>query len=112
MPLSERARQKRRLLRQFGVVERRMPVLRRPLRMLLSDGGRIARMGAAVLFILGGVFAILPFLGLWMIPLGVLLLAVDVPRLRAPASAMTIRGRRWTSERMRRLRARGVGGAG
>jgi hypothetical protein len=39
----------------------------------------------------------------------VLLLAVDVPRLRAPASALAIRGRRWTSGRMRRLRARGAG---
>jgi hypothetical protein len=44
-----------------------------------------------------------------MVPVGVLLLAVDVPRLRAPASALAIRGRRWTSGRMRRLRARGAG---
>lgn len=106
MPLSERARQKRRLLRQFAVVERRVPALRRPLRALLSDRGMVTRMAVAVLFILGGVFAILPFLGLWMIPVGIMLLAVDVPRLRAPASALTIRGRRWTSERMRRLRAK------
>jgi hypothetical protein len=62
------------------------------------------RMGAAVLFLLGGLLAFLPFLGLWMIPLGLLLLAVDVPPLRVPASAFAIRGRRWVTERLRRLR--------
>lgn len=109
MPLSERARQKRRLLRQFGVVERRVPILRRPLRMLLGERGTILRIVAAVLFIVGGFLAVLPFLGLWMIPVGLMLLAVDVPRLRGPTSALSIRGRRWASERVRRLRARGAG---
>jgi hypothetical protein len=103
-PLSERARQKRRLLRQFAVMERRIPALRRPLRLLLRDGGVVVRLPFAVLFMAGGLFSFLPFLGLWMLPLGLLLLAVDVPVLRPRASAVTIRGRRWTSERLRRLR--------
>jgi len=103
MPLSKRARQKRRLLRQFRVMERRIPALRRPLRFLLDEGGGIVRWAAALLLMVGGVLSFLPFLGVWMLPLGLMLLAVDVPVLRGPASAVTIRGRRWTSERLRRM---------
>lgn len=105
-PLSERARQKRRLLRQFAVMERRIPALRRPLRLLLRDGGGMVRMPFAMLLMVGGLFSFLPFLGVWMLPLGLLLLAVDVPVLRPKASAFSIWARRWTSERLRWLRAK------
>lgn len=37
---------------------------------------------AGVLFILGGLLSILPVLGLWMLPLGLALLAEDDPRLK------------------------------
>ncbi|GEP04563.1 hypothetical protein [Methylobacterium oxalidis] len=42
------------------------------------------RVGAALLLILGGIFSILPVLGLWMLPLGLALLAQDVPGLKVP----------------------------
>ncbi|EYD76921.1 hypothetical protein Rumeso_01443 [Rubellimicrobium mesophilum DSM 19309] len=103
---SERIRHKQRLLRQFAAMERRFPSLRRPIRMLLRDGSAFVRLPFAVLLIAGGLLSFLPFLGLWMLPLGVLLLAVDIPALRPTASAAMIRGRRWTSGRLRRLRAR------
>jgi hypothetical protein len=45
-----------------------------------------------VLLLLGGVFSILPGLGLWMLPLGLLLLAADVPFLRKPVAHFTVRG--------------------
>ncbi len=35
-----------------------------------------------MLFTLGGVFAILPVLGLWMLPVGLVLLSEDIPVLR------------------------------
>jgi len=35
-----------------------------------------------VLFCLGGLLAILPVLGLWMLPVGLVLLAEDIPALR------------------------------
>lgn len=107
MPLHHDAsRQKRRLLRQFAVIERRVPILRRPIRALLRDGWIVLRLPAALLMILGGLLSFLPFLGLWMLPLGLLLLAVDVPVLRPGASALAIRARRLTSERMRRMRSK------
>jgi hypothetical protein len=34
------------------------------------------------LLILGGIFSVLPVLGIWMLPLGLILLAEDVPVLR------------------------------
>lgn len=51
--------------------------LREPSRMWL-------RLAAAFLLILGGIFSILPVLGLWMLPLGLALLAQDVPWLKVP----------------------------
>jgi len=66
------------------------------------------RLPIAVLFILGGLLSILPFLGLWMLPVGLLLLAVDLPLLRAPLSNTMIRTRRrydiWRRARRKKRR--------
>jgi hypothetical protein len=35
-----------------------------------------------VAFLIGGVFSILPVLGLWMFPVGILILSVDLPPVR------------------------------
>ncbi|MBX9933936.1 MAG: hypothetical protein K2Y56_20840 [Methylobacterium sp.] len=49
------------------------------------------RLAAAILFILGGIFSILPILGLWMLPLGLALLSEDIPGLKVPLE----RAARW-----------------
>jgi hypothetical protein len=61
---------------------------------LRKPGWTIARLVLALVFILGGFLAILPVFGLWMIPLGLLLLAIDVPALQGPITTVMIRGRR------------------
>lgn len=38
-----------------------------------------------VLFCVGGVFGFLPILGFWMLPLGLLFIALDIPPLRRHA---------------------------
>ena len=43
---------------------------------------RPLRVTAAALLMVGGVAGFLPILGFWMLPLGILLLAQDVPLLR------------------------------
>lgn len=58
--------------------------LRRALDWLREPSRFWVRLGAALLFILGGVFAILPVLGLWMLPVGLALLSQDVPALKVP----------------------------
>jgi hypothetical protein len=44
---------------------------------------RWRRIPIAVAFLLGGVLGFLPILGFWMLPLGLLLLAEDIPLLRS-----------------------------
>jgi hypothetical protein len=87
-------RTERRFDRQFAALVRLVPALRGPLALLRRKGWRIVRMPLAFLFILGGLFSFLPVLGLWMLPFGLLLLAVDLPALRGPISALMVRGRR------------------
>lgn len=53
----------------------RIAWLRRPER-------RALRIAAAILLILGGILSFLPILGVWMLPLGLALLADDWPGLK------------------------------
>lgn len=88
------SRSDRRLNRQLESIARAVPVLRRPLTALRRDSWRLVRVPIALLLIVGGVISFLPFLGIWMLPLGLLLLAIDLPFLRGPISALLIRLRR------------------
>ena len=40
------------------------------------------RVGIGVLFVIGGLAAFLPIFGLWMIPVGLVVLSIDVPLVR------------------------------
>ena len=51
---------------------------------LRKPSSRYARIPAAILLMVGGVFGFLPVLGLWMLPLGLVLFAQDVPALQKP----------------------------
>jgi hypothetical protein len=46
---------------------------------------RGVRTGLGVLAMVGGVFGFLPIIGFWMFPLGVVLVALDIPPLRRRA---------------------------
>ena len=92
-------RQARRLARQFDSMGRTLPALRAPLARLVAPGAWPIRVPAATLLVAGGLLWFLPFFGLWMLPLGLLLLAVDVPRLRPAVTTALIRGRRWFGQR-------------
>jgi hypothetical protein len=87
-------KQPKRLRRQFDALSRRVPVARLPIERLLDHRMRLLRVPAAVLLILGGLLSVLPVLGLWMLPLGFMLLAVDVPQLQPVVSNAMIRFRR------------------
>ena len=47
-----------------------------------------ARWPAALLLIVGGFLSFLPILGLWMLPLGLVLIAEDLPFLRPPLARL------------------------
>jgi len=80
------------------------------IRNLRHPNARWARLPAGVLFVVGGLLApLIPILGVWMIPRGLLLLAYDVPLLRRPTANFTIWStyrwvalKRWFNQRMRR----------
>jgi hypothetical protein len=63
------------------LIERFPPRLRQAVCWLRKPSSRWARIPAGVLLSIGGLLWILPLLGLWMLPLGLLLLADDVPAL-------------------------------
>lgn len=91
-------RQDRRLRRQFEAMERSVPGLAATLRSVREGRLRIVRIPMALVLIAGGFVGFLPVLGFWMIPLGLLLLAIDIPLLRPAISAGLVRGRRrWRS---------------
>jgi hypothetical protein len=54
------------------------------LRRIRSRAATIVRIPVAVVLIAAGFVGFLPILGFWMIPLGLALIALDVPFLRGP----------------------------
>ena len=73
--------------RHFAWFESRLPA--RPAKFvgwLRQPSSKLIRIPLALLLMLGGVFSILPILGLWMLPLGLLLIAQDVPFLEKPVA--------------------------
>ncbi len=92
----------KKILRQaFKRLEQEVPErLGRMMRWLRHPASRLVRIPVGLLLVLGGVFSILPGLGIWMLPLGLLLMASDVPFLRRPVGHLTIRGAdRWAAFR-------------
>jgi hypothetical protein len=74
---------------RVGALIDRLPHRLRPtLRSLRQPSRRWLRIPAGVLLIVGGLLAVLPVLGLWMLPLGLVLLAEDVPILRSLRSRL------------------------
>jgi hypothetical protein len=94
----------RRLDRRFERLEKQLPArAARTLRWLRDPSSTWIRIPTGILLIIGGLFSFLPILGIWMLPLGLLLLAQDVPFLKRPTSrAMIWLERRWIEWRRRR----------
>jgi hypothetical protein len=85
--VSEHSR--RELDRHFAWFEARLsPRLARFVGWLRKPSSRLVRIPLAILLIFGGIFSFLPVLGLWMLPLGLLLFAQDVPMLQKPMARM------------------------
>ena len=93
--------------RQFDRLEKELPESAAgSLRWLRGPSSRWVRIPVGILLIIGGILSFLPILGVWMVPLGALLLAQDVPFLKRPvARALMWLERRWI--RWKRWRQRG-----
>lgn len=51
---------------------------------------RPTRIGIGILLVAGGLVGFLPILGFWMIPLGLLVLSVDLPPVRRARRRLTV----------------------
>lgn len=56
---------------------------------------RWVRLGIGLLLVLGGLVGFLPVLGFWMVPLGLLVLSVDLPIVRRWRRALQVRWEKW-----------------
>lgn len=75
---------------------------------LRKPSSRLVRIPLAVLLMVGGVFAFLPVLGFWMLPLGLILIAQDIPFLQGPiARALGWTERKWLARRRKARVMRG-----
>lgn len=99
-----------RLDRQFERIARKVPQSAGILAHLRRPGARWLRIPLAILLILGGIFSFLPVLGIWMLPLGLLLLALDLAFLQGPVNTTLVRGlRKWTMWRRARRDKKAAG---
>ena len=51
-------------------------------RAITLPGSPALRIGIGILLVVGGLVGFLPILGFWMVPLGLLILSVDIPAVR------------------------------
>lgn len=101
------SKSKDRLERLFNRLERRIPPFAANwLARVRRPEARWLRIPLGILLVLGGIFSFLPVLGIWMLPLGLLLLALDLMFLQGPVNMAILRGTRgWTNwQRARRDR--------
>jgi len=91
--------------RHFAWFEKKLPP--RPAKFvawLRKPSSIYARIPLAILLIVGGIFSFLPVLGLWMLPLGLLLFAQDVPPLQKPmAQGLGWIERKWLERQRAKL---------
>lgn len=88
-----------RLNRQFDRLQKRIPEFAAKwLENLRRPEARWVRIPLGILLVLGGIFSFLPVLGIWMLPLGLLLLAIDLVFLQGPVNLTVVRGqRKWST---------------
>jgi hypothetical protein len=77
------------LNQQFERLEKKLPGgMGRFVRWLREPSSRWVRIPAAILLIAAGFIGFLPILGFWMVPLGLVLIAQDIPFMRKPIARL------------------------
>jgi hypothetical protein len=75
--------------RELDGLQQRVPkAAARLIKWLRKPASRWVRFPLAILLVLGGFAGFLPILGFWMVPLGLAIIALDVPFLRAPLARL------------------------
>jgi hypothetical protein len=76
-------------LKSIIVLGKRMPV----------PSNIVLRVGLGLLCIVGGLFSFLPILGIWMLPLGLMILSIDFPPIRRFRRVATVKIMGWLKRR-------------
>lgn len=100
--IKPKGRYRQRLDRQFERLQKQVPIAARFLAWVRKPSVMLVRIPLAFLLILGGIFSFLPILGIWMLPLGLLILALDVPLLERPVGSIIVRLQHWLATRRRK----------
>jgi hypothetical protein len=79
--IAENEKTERHTVKSIKVLGKRMPV---PANIFL-------RVGLGLLCIIGGIFSFLPILGVWMLPLGLMILSIDFPPIRRFRRVATVK---------------------
>jgi hypothetical protein len=87
-------KEQRRLHRLFEGLGRKLPFAAGFLDWVRRPSSRWIRIPLSLILIFGGIFSFLPVLGIWMLPLGLLMLALDLPFLRGPVNRLILWGQR------------------
>jgi hypothetical protein len=75
--------------RHFAWFEEKLPPrMAGFVRWVRRPSSRLVRIPLAILLVFGGIFSFLPVLGVWMLPLGLILIAQDLPFLQGPMARM------------------------
>jgi hypothetical protein len=64
-------------------------------RTIALPGNRVARIAIGIVLILLGLLGFLPILGFWMVPLGLIVLSVDIPLVRRWRRQATVKLGGW-----------------
>ena len=67
-------------------------------RTITLPASRLARIGIGIALVLCGIVGFLPVLGFWMIPLGLIVLSIDLPWVRRMRRELTVRLFRWMKQ--------------
>ena len=90
---STEAKTERMLQRRLDKAERLLPaILGQWVGHLRRPSASWVRVPLGIILVMGGLLGFLPILGFWMVPLGLLLLALDIVLLRRPAARMMVNG--------------------
>lgn len=77
-------------------------------RRIALPGNRPLRIGLGLVLVGCGFLGFLPILGFWMIPLGLLVLSVDLPSVRRFRRRLEVKWGRWRARRAAEKAASGV----
>lgn len=100
-PHEQPGKAEHRARRRANLIARLPEWLARKVHWVLRPESRWVRIPAGALLIVGGFLSILPVFGMWMLPLGVILIAEDAPPIRRQVEKvldwMEARWPRWFS---------------